>query len=694
MGVMFVYQLAYQTIMMKSLRKVEDDDGVCVLTGSDDGVTTSPRCKEVQLFHTWRKESESEAVLDDDEETLVELASSEEADTTIAPTLSPSKADSIVVASDGKTAEEKWSPMTEWGSGLVALQAETQEKMQHLHSVVAKHAQEHQAEMDALEESTRHALESEPTTSQWSRDLQKLQADLEARMERLPSAHPHPPHHEILLVDKINNLARELCEDPHRRDRPACAQFVETLHPAAVPHLPTAEEHLKKIAASHEGHDSWEHDFQDKGWSFINSLCSEPQRRGTPVCTQLLSRTESKEAAEHDAAPSEVAPSEVAPHGLRGAPPVHLNQLHWSKVKTWSSKPARRLRSSAQPSMESANYTELRHAHWEGAIPTVACITVVPSTHDVHARMKYFINNFHLQSYEGLRQLVLVYHHADKEIGKLVKLYADGVFIKALATRGTGEYPSTQSYRYGAWMATDADVIARWEFNAWHHPQRLTMQVRALAMTERPASLFLQKNSTSGKIEHDDMESVVGEVAWMRANWHPLIETEHSLLEGARGQVVQVDAPTITGVLSHETAHEKAVPAAPAASAVAAEPKVTDSAAAVVEGVAACRELEDNKMSPGSRLLSMASREGSLMAVIGAKAGHEMMEAFQALADRRRDVFQNFWDLCEEDKKITDPAEKKSLEMHVGRIAILRKELDEHFHSVETLFSESPSTFG
>merc|ERR1719247_3392498 len=103
--------------------------------------------------------------------------------------------------------------------------------------------------------------------------------------------------------------------------------------------------------------------------------------------------------------------------------------------------------------------------------------------------MMYFINNFRLQDYEGSRQLVLVYHHADPDAAELVRTYADGSYIKGLAAQGNETFPSAAALRYGAW-SSDADVIARWDFEEWHDPSRLSMQVRALAMAAKPASVL------------------------------------------------------------------------------------------------------------------------------------------------------------------------------------------------------------
>merc|ERR1719420_2838368 len=113
----------------------------------------------------------------------------------------------------------------------------------------------------------------------------------------------------------------------------------------------------------------------------------------------------------------------------------------------------------------------------------------IPNTTDAHARAKYVINSFSEQSYEGPTQLVMVYHYQDQETAHLLKRFADGAYIKALPARTS--VPSTTALRYGAWVAgNDADVVARWDLDTWHPPERLAMQVRALGLTGLPVSLL------------------------------------------------------------------------------------------------------------------------------------------------------------------------------------------------------------
>jgi len=96
-------------------------------------------------------------------------------------------------------------------------------------------------------------------------------------------------------------------------------------------------------------------------------------------------------------------------------------------------------------------------------------------------------------------------------------------------------------------VATSADVIVRWDFNDYHHPQRLSMQIRALAMSSRPASLLTAASShlTDLKSAHEH-GFLVGEARWMHEHWYPLLEEEAAVLKGAEAShLVVVDMPEL-----------------------------------------------------------------------------------------------------------------------------------------------------
>jgi len=235
------------------------------------------------------------------------------------------------------------------------------------------------------------------------------------------------------------------------------------------------------------------------------------------------------------------------------------HNLKWPAVRAWQESSAK-LRGSFPAGVLVVGHEALRHAEWAGMIPKVACISVLPSGRQAKYQIKYLINNFRLQTYEGARQLVLVYNHQDGAAKKLVDRYADGIYIRGAAARGEGE-SSTVAFRFGAYVA-DADIIARWDFDAWHHPDRLAMQVRALAHKVRPVNRLVAwtlRNGTEDILSTPDERlgevSLVGEKAWMSENWHPMLQGETATLTSAHlRSLVQLDMPGLV-VYSNTGAH-------------------------------------------------------------------------------------------------------------------------------------------
>lgn len=156
--------------------------------------------------------------------------------------------------------------------------------------------------------------------------------------------------------------------------------------------------------------------------------------------------------------------------------------------------------------------------------------------------MMYFVDNWKLQDWDS-KELVLVYQHGDERLAKIVQKYADGKSVKAVAARD-GKFPSTAAVRFGAW-SVKTDVIARWDFDEWHHPEQLTLQIKALAMTSRPASL-LQPTGTHGASTMDREATLLGEAKWMRELWYPFLEHGSDIFEEDRAHhIVQVDVPKL-----------------------------------------------------------------------------------------------------------------------------------------------------
>jgi hypothetical protein len=197
---------------------------------------------------------------------------------------------------------------------------------------------------------------------------------------------------------------------------------------------------------------------------------------------------------------------------------------------------------------------ERLQGQWQGQAPLVACVTVLPQGEVTEQLMKTFMDNYKAQEYEGDRKLVMIYHQDDQQARDIAQPYVNGKSIIAAAAFGEGKFISSTAYRYGGWLAKDADITAQWDFDAWHHPLQLSMQVRAMAISGRPSSVVTwvtdystdgTKSSTvqGGIGQHGSM---VGETSWMRKFWMPLIEDEQFVPSGLHArEVVQVDMPEL-----------------------------------------------------------------------------------------------------------------------------------------------------
>lgn len=231
----------------------------------------------------------------------------------------------------------------------------------------------------------------------------------------------------------------------------------------------------------------------------------------------------------------------------------HKHNLHWSQVSAWQSIATPALRGAED--LVVATKMDLKDAKWAGMIPKVACIAVVPRGRDAQYQMEYFVHGFKAQNYEGPKQLVLVYHYKDAKSKRIAQKYSDGLFIKAVAARG--EELSATAYRFGAWAA-DADVIARYDFGAWHHPSRLALQVRSLALTGRPASRLqgwtardyaeggFAQTPPEAQVNELGEASLIGEKTWMEMNWYPALQGESdTLTKTHRRHVVELEMPEL-----------------------------------------------------------------------------------------------------------------------------------------------------
>jgi len=430
-----------------------------------------------------------------------------------------------VFAAAQKTKAVKYDVMTPWAHGLDDLQ----HKMEHDLEARDKERAEHAAAHEAA-----HA--------------QRLAAMHASSSPKLPSE--AAAETKTSFMNEIDALGRELCQDPDRRDQPACAQFLlphasaanghaaerkahQDSHENAMTHIKLLEKHLHELEHDRD-HDNEE--IKKESVDFLKELCADPARHSYPACARVLATT----------TPTPAVGNLRSSRGASSQP----HALHYKEMTE--------AEAANKPHHVDSNHLvmqrqDLHLAHWAGKIPSVACVTVLPEGQVTDSLMRYFIDNYRLQNYEGPRELVLVYSSADKDAARLAHLYADGTSIKAAAARGGEEFPGATAFRYGAWQGRDADLVVRWDFEAWHHPHRISMQVRAMTLSERPASLVTSVTA----FDNDGKKAVVaggagphgsmmGNAAWMRKHWMPFLEEETTVLHGLHSSdVVQVAMPEL-----------------------------------------------------------------------------------------------------------------------------------------------------
>lgn len=415
------------------------------------------------------------------------------------------------------------------------------------------------------------------------------------RAERT-AAREKQKHHAVQLLhgegqtafmNKVDAVGRQICQDPARRATPACARF---LHPdvpgssnfeetsklttsmlldpnaSAMAHIELVEKHLEELKADREHHMTMsmamkrieadrEHENEEmnkESVDFLRELCTDPTRHSHLACARVLETTAAPSTRLRASKAFLTPASVLVEQKSADEPAVYSRILNWAPRRSSDAY----MRPDADTSAAAPLVMQrqpLRDAHWEGKAPSVACVAVLPEGQVTEALMTYFINNYKLQHYEGARELVLVYSRADKEASRIANLYADGTTIKAGAAEGGDRFPSATAFRFGAWLASNADLVVRWDFEAWHHPNRISMQVRALTLSQRPASLvplvtFFKLDSTkaAGPGGAGPHGSMMGDAAWMRKHWMPLHEEEHTVMHGLRSSdIVQIAMPEL-----------------------------------------------------------------------------------------------------------------------------------------------------
>eukprot|EP00418_Pyrodinium_bahamense_P076310 CAMPEP_0179073022 /NCGR_PEP_ID=MMETSP0796-20121207/32356_1 /TAXON_ID=73915 /ORGANISM="Pyrodinium bahamense, Strain pbaha01" /LENGTH=738 /DNA_ID=CAMNT_0020770201 /DNA_START=121 /DNA_END=2337 /DNA_ORIENTATION=- len=720
LGLTVCYQIFYQAYMYHTLQQDSlEEECAAPLIGGGLAGSLSPQCAEVQLFRSWQEaDAERHAMAPDapadvdgpEPEHLVketapvehfgEKASDAQA-LPLVPEASPhdrslhgaitaiaeatdaataaaalqtssglaavagAAAPTAVVAAVGAARAKEMtaeaaatgpdSPVTAWTAGVEDLQHRLQDHMDRLPAMVHRDAHERHMQMDGLMDAVAASLQNASSGSAmtpWAEGLVELQQHLDADMHA--RAAPPPPsltalhgvddHGDVAAGQDLQRGPRDVLGPgaptppgvravPRRGDR-----WPEAGAAAATAASKTVEEAGRpdaRLAELHADREVWEE-------AFVAKVAK----------TGLLRNKTSEDAG--DAGPQR------SRSGLRGGA-VHL---HWSSVQAWHA-PGWWEKSDGP---DTVTREEAQGAHWSGMIPKVACITAISSGVHATAQMKYFINNFRLQNYEGPRQLVLVYHSNDTEAARLVQSYADGTSIRGVAARSEEPFPSTSGMRYGAWV-TDADAIARWDFDEWHHPHRLSLQVRAMALSSRPACLLQPAGDAINGLSRE--ASIVGEAAWMRRHWKPLASDEWEVLAGVQAhRVVELrhaEALPADGQAPHDGGNQTG------AAATGEAPPAAGRVCARLQGAGLLAEAPEGL---GDR--------------IGARVGEGMGDLYRDLASKGRDVRQKLRALCVESAAEPDADRRARLDKDAERMSAILAELDKHFAALGALYGKDP----
>jgi len=498
--------------------KIQQDDGEC------DGSTNSPYCAEAAIFKQWQ----AQANVNNIERMLVALPEPSDIGhfdqiTTVGPidVLEVLRAVSEVRL-DALTTVAPERLVNAAASTEVSQRGSDSAMGQYVDSVLETGG--NMSEIATTSDIWK-AYE-DPSTwdnmTDWARDVVELQGRLEQRMRNLKSVRRRQATESTTIVPPRSDAgmghltawAKDLIalQAKLEGEKSAIAlQRAVRLDEMAMRHQRRAQQATPTTTSKAS--------LVDEIWSYGKELCRDPRRKDYAACVQFLDK------------PSERVDDRFRESHVEGA--VKLN---WTAVAKQHIGSIALRGAGGKLDFVKVSKRNLKHAKWVDKIPKVACVTVVPDSQDIKYQMKFFLDGFKNQNYEGEKQLVLVVHHENHGVKEMLKQYSDSSAIKVVTSMGHKGLSAT-AFRFGAFMS-DADVIARYDFGAWHHPSRLAMQVRALALAKRPVShlqTWTVRNYANGAYAKsptlEEMKtlgeaSVVGEKEWMSKYWYPYMGKE------------------------------------------------------------------------------------------------------------------------------------------------------------------------
>jgi hypothetical protein len=578
----------------------------------------------------------------------------------------------VQTVNSNSSAGAPWAKDLEIAKSHIIYKMATHTNKLHGHSA----SEDHAAELEKLEKSIEAHLNT-PRETPWARDLKKLQQRLEFEMHA-HSHHHHGPEAALELAAK----APVDSSDPLHKWAAGVHEFHSTHEQIQARH---AERVTKRAQLTKE--------IGQRMDKLENKLAGLVSDRKVWESTLLHKYDAANTTGHGDAKPS-------SPFMSKRLQWSNIPALTTSKVSAVSLEPVFK-----QPIVVSKR--DVRHLHWTGDLPKVSAITWIKSDRRTRARMMYFVDNFNLQDYEGPHELVFVYHYKDIEAAELVRHYADRANIRSIAAHDFSQdlFPSDPALRYAAWES-DASVIAQWDFDAWHDPSSLAMQVRAMAYTAKHACV-LSMSSTSHSQEDDNEEislsSVVGERLWMKEHWHPFSKRKLEVTETFKaGQLVELDMQNKKYMSSisriEHVFNESQKSAATADKQEAASP--------AKEAKAVKQDIESPAMEAGHAEGTQFSHDISECLGYDHNKGHEAEDAaagkaisenvgpdfgkkFHDLVKKRHDITLKLQLLCFQTSSERDVRKRKFMHEHVLEMDRIRNELDKHVKNTASVFGVS-----
>lgn len=725
-AVAICYTLLYNVILINMTENDIDPDAACAADpGANDNA--SPHCSELQLFRDWHD---------------AEVVSEEPSDASLLVEAVGLSAQSSSAAAAGGSATALRAKTLQEPEDVVRIEVDAGAAGERRQEQQSKsHHEQFQQNFDKLEKEVRASLMDHDSDTPWAKDLREQEKRAEEESQAHESHHEPSSESERSELSRWQGQVDLLDARIHtalhaNSDAPWATDLLSLKHRLEA----QMSYHMRRYAGHEEKVFELRHAQLDKleealhaspnshfrtDWGKLGSTTFELAQMRVRLEFEMNTHTLKKRVSSSKAAIMDVSVASGAAHtqeqvsgdkssakkivekmsdvesGLADlvsdrfghAPVVESStsaptgflekRLRWSSVTALSHSI---VVGSAHDAKSLVAKKDLRHLQWSGSIPKVSCITAISYSRHTRARMMYFIDNFKLQDYEGPRQLVLVYHYLDSDAAELVQKYADGSNIKGVAARGgdlpsNADFPSNAALRYAAWAA-DADVIARWEFDDWHDPSRLSMQVRAMAATSRPASILANKLGFPDGVVVD--KSLAGQRSWMKAYWKPFPTEGTDAEETASppaAHIVELELRNLPS--TGESSNIQSVAVTQKQTKVGAAPDTKDKVEAEKAHewtVSECLDLDNVANLPQLTVDTETTIDKNL--------GHGMSQMFHKLMERRHDITQKLQLLCMETTMESDMKVHVFKRQHVQQMLSIRMDLDKHIAATVAIFTD------